>query len=213
LDNNASCTKDGTETAKCDNCQQKDTKVVAGSAFGHTPSSAVYENIVEQDCENDGSRDKVIYCLTCGAELSRNSEILDALGHTAIIDKAVAPTCTQTGLTEGSHCSVCSEVIIAQNVIDANGHSYQDWKIEENSTCISKGIEKRQCSNCEEVESREFDESKDHIDFDHDNKCDMCGEKLPNENKAAKVAAIAGGSVAGAGGMFSLLWFVFKKRA
>ncbi len=43
--------------------------------------------------------------------------------HTPVTDPAVAPTCTETGLTEGSHCSVCGEVIVAQEVMPALGHS------------------------------------------------------------------------------------------
>ena len=46
--------------------------------------------------------------------------------HTEVIDPAVSPTCTTTGLTEGKHCSVCNKVIIAQNVVDALGHNYID---------------------------------------------------------------------------------------
>ena len=38
-------------------------------------------------------------------------------GHTVVIDKAVEPTYTSTGLTEGSHCSVCGEIIVAQEII------------------------------------------------------------------------------------------------
>ena len=34
--------------------------------------------------------------------------------HTEIIDAAVAPTCTSAGKTEGKHCSVCGEVLTAQ---------------------------------------------------------------------------------------------------
>ena len=37
-----------------------------------------------------------------------------ATGHTEVTDKAVAPTCTATGLTEGKHCSVCNKVTLAQ---------------------------------------------------------------------------------------------------
>lgn len=48
-----------------------------------------------------------------------------AHSHTVVIDAAVAPTCSDTGLTEGSHCSVCGEIIKAQEVIPATGsHAY-----------------------------------------------------------------------------------------
>ncbi len=43
--------------------------------------------------------------------------------HTVVIDKAVEATCTKSGLTQGSHCSVCHEVIVAQQVIPAKGHT------------------------------------------------------------------------------------------
>ena len=34
-----------------------------------------------------------------------------------MIDERVEPTVTSTGLTEGSHCSVCNEIIVAQEII------------------------------------------------------------------------------------------------
>ncbi len=43
--------------------------------------------------------------------------IIPAKGHTEVIDPYEAPTYDKTGLTEGSHCSVCNLVIKKQEVI------------------------------------------------------------------------------------------------
>ena len=43
--------------------------------------------------------------------------------HVEVKDAAVAPTCTTAGKTEGRHCSVCGEVIKAQQPIPAKGHT------------------------------------------------------------------------------------------
>ncbi len=46
-------------------------------------------------------------------------KIIPAIGsHDVIIDEAVQPTYDKTGLTEGSHCGRCDEVLVEQIVID-----------------------------------------------------------------------------------------------
>ncbi len=89
----------------------------------HTPNSAVRENEVSATCSAFGSYDEVIYCSECDTELSREKKEITKLPHTEVVDEAVSPTCTEAGLTEGKHCSVCTEVIIAQETVGENGHT------------------------------------------------------------------------------------------
>ena len=136
------CTNTGlTEGKKCTECGEilVDQEVVA--ALGHTEGVVVVENNVAPDCENTGSYDNVVYCTVCDAELSRATITVDALGHTEVIDAAVAPTCTATGLTEGKHCSVCDKVLIAQETVAANGHTDGDAVTENEvaATCAADG--------------------------------------------------------------------------
>lgn len=50
-------------------------------------------------------------------EIDKDSVVIRAKGHTSVKDPAVAPTHTSTGLTEGSHCSVCGATIKKQEVV------------------------------------------------------------------------------------------------
>ena len=63
--------------------------------------------------------EKKIVC-ECGDFIT---EAIAATGHKEVKDKAVAATCTNTGKTEGSHCSVCGEVLKAQETVQATGHN------------------------------------------------------------------------------------------
>ena len=66
-----------------------------------------------------------VTCDDCGAVIS--TEVITAPGHTAVVDAAKDPTCVDTGLTEGSHCSVCNAVLVAQQTVPATGvHTFVD---------------------------------------------------------------------------------------
>ena len=74
-----------------------------------------------------------------------------AIPHTEVVDKAVEPTCTETGLTEGKHCSVCSAVLVEQKVVPAKGHTEVIDKAVE-PTCTKTGLtEGKHCSVCNKV--------------------------------------------------------------
>ena len=76
---------------------------IIGEAHVHTPAAPVIENEVPATCTAAGSYDSVVYCSECGAELSRETVGIPALGHnwSAWISN-----------NDGTHsrtCSVCSE--------------------------------------------------------------------------------------------------------
>ena len=45
--------------------------------------------------------------------------------HAPVIDAAVPPTCTEPGLTKGSHCSVCEAVLTPQEPVEKLGHRWE----------------------------------------------------------------------------------------
>ena len=71
--------------------------------------------------------------------------------HTPVIDPAIEATCTENGLTEGTHCSKCGGVIYAQKLIQSKGHTVVVDKAV-NATCLSEGLtEGSHCSVCGEI--------------------------------------------------------------
>lgn len=64
------------------------------------------------------------------ANINDVTALLDYLAHgcehEAVIDARIEPTCTEAGLTEGRHCSICEEVFVAQEEISPLGHDYVD---------------------------------------------------------------------------------------
>lgn len=68
--------------------------------------------------------------------------------HTEVIDKAVKATCTEDGLTEGKHCSVCKQVLVKQEKIDALDHDYKETVVE--PTAEADGYVLHKCDRCED---------------------------------------------------------------
>ncbi len=110
------------ETAKtCERCGETE-----GEALGHSWKEAT--------CEEPKT------CKRCGKVEGK------AKGHTEVIDKKVEPTCTQSGLTEGKHCSVCNKVLQAQTKISALGHDYKS--VVTKPTTTKQGYTTHTCTRC-----------------------------------------------------------------
>ena len=88
-------------------------------------------------------------CAVCGDSYV-DSET-DIVAHNEVIDAAVEATCTTTGLTEGSHCSVCGEVLKAQENVPTIAHTEViDAAVDADCTTAGK-TQGSHCSVCGEV--------------------------------------------------------------
>ena len=138
------CTEPGiSEGSHCSRCGETIVTQVIIEAKGHN----YFTVVTEPNCLNGGFT--TYTCLDCGH--SYVSDYTDAKGHKETVDSAKAPTCTQEGLTEGSHCEACGLVLTKQEIIPATGHTE---KIVEgyDSTCDKEGkTDGVVCSVCGKV--------------------------------------------------------------
>lgn len=73
--------------------------------------------------------------------------------HYPVIDESKVPTCTDDGMTEGSHCSLCKTVIKAQETIPADGHTWDNGNVTKAATCKKEGVKTYTCTICKETKT------------------------------------------------------------
>ena len=93
---------------------------------------------------------------TCQACRATKTETVPAVGHTVVIDSAVAATCESAGKTEGRHCSVCDKVLIEQKTVKATGHNWDEGKITQEATCEKSGVRTYTCKTCKKTKTGEI---------------------------------------------------------
>ena len=149
----ATCTSTGkTEGSHCSVCGTVIKAQTEIAKKAHTYGS--WKVVKSVTCTVDGSKERS--CTECG---KKETQAIAKTGHTEVKDAAVEATCTSTGKTEGSHCSVCGTVIKAQTEIAKKAHTYGSWKVVKSATCTVDGSKERSCTECGKKETQAIAET------------------------------------------------------
>lgn len=129
----------------------------------HTAGSVKIENRTSATCGVPGKYDEVVYCRSCGTQMSRVTKTVSSLPHSPadpVIENNVNPTCSSQGSYDSvTRCSSCKTEISRETVItDALPHTPGSVIREDNSvpTCTEDGsyYEITKCSVCTSEISR-----------------------------------------------------------
>jgi len=140
----STCTQTGWyEYDTCSRCDYTTFKVM--EMADHTPGKAVKVDIIIPKCEKAGSYSEVVYCTECGAELSRESKVINALGHDLVNAAAKAATCSSVGWNEYNYCRRCDYTEYEEIPVDPNAHKYGEWITDTQPGCFTEGTKHRVC--------------------------------------------------------------------
>ena len=155
----------------CDWDYEKSTLPAGSTPHEHTPGEPTEENVVPATCQHAGSYDKVVYCTTCGEELSREEIVIGKLLHTPgepVQENVVPATCQHAGSYDKVvYCTSCGEELSREEIVIGKllhtpGEPTQDMMAGKPATCEEDGFKVMVtcCTVCGEELGRETVELK-----------------------------------------------------
>ena len=138
-----------TEGKYCSVCDE-----VLVAKFVIPTTSHLYSNVVitPPTCKDQGYTS---YICACG-----DSYIGDythpTYQHSWGYSPPVEATCSSQGLTAGVHCSLCGEVLLAQETTSTVIHNYGHWVIIKEPTLTENGLREGTCCECGLKETRSY---------------------------------------------------------
>ena len=153
VDNAPTCSAPGVRHRTCQRsgCGAEEEESIPATG-DHKASDPVRENETAAGCESAGSYEEVVYCSTCGEEMTRTSGTTAALGHDWGEWEVIEAASCQPGL-ERRICRRCEKT--EERTIDATAeHDYietdetYEEEYEENGYTVNEFGHYRQCSVC-----------------------------------------------------------------
>lgn len=153
---------------------------VAAYSVGNTPGGHAFGSTWETDGESHWH-----ICTKCGEEFDKelhtggNATCTEKAvcekcytsygeepeGHKTTIVNKKAATCTESGYTGDTVCTVCGETVLYGEEIPAMEHSYGEWVVTEEATCQKEGCKERECSVCHNIEYEVIEQLDHHFSF------------------------------------------------
>lgn len=142
----ATCDEGGLDTFTCSRCDYTETQETEALEHAWIDIEAV-----DADCVNAAGVKQI--CDNCGETrvVSFEGELAEsAKGHNPEAVEYVAPTCSTTGLTGKTICSVCGEILDegTEVPVDENAHVPVLSSTLREATCTTTGIGKYTCEYC-----------------------------------------------------------------
>ena len=106
----------------------------------HIHDYGEWKTAKQATCTENGTNER--FC-GCG---EKQTQTVEATGHTIVVESAVVGTCTTDGKTEGQHCSKCNAVLKESTVITATGHQYGEAVITVEASCVRTGTKTYTCT-------------------------------------------------------------------
>ena len=171
---NASCTKAGKKTRKCSECDYLENEEipakghhytieviepdclkqgytlhtcdVCGDSFKDTTVKALGHDFSEWLVQEPANCTKTgILVRNCSRCDEKETKEIPMLAHT-YKSEVIEPTCTEQGYTLHT-CTNCGDAY-KTDTTDALGHSFGDWAIRKDSTCVKDGVKYHVCERC-----------------------------------------------------------------
>ncbi|MBO5315770.1 MAG: trypsin-like peptidase domain-containing protein [Clostridia bacterium] len=133
------CTEEGSRSQECSYCNSITYTPIPKA--DHTYKSSTITK--PATCKETG--EKTAQCANCSQKIVES--IPKTNDHAPIIDDAVQATCTATGLSQGSHCRVCNQVLTEQSVTPMVPHNLTET-ITKKATSTQSGTKMFSCTNC-----------------------------------------------------------------
>ncbi|MBQ4273992.1 MAG: hypothetical protein IJB94_03340 [Clostridia bacterium] len=151
-----------------------DNSDTEGTTPSHSHAFGDWQITHDATCTKKGQQER-----TCSCGEKEIQEIA-ALGHTEVVDSAVAPSCTTDGLSAGMHCSVCGEILLQQEVTPA-AHVWAQTELISYPTCFTEGEEHRVCRTCGVEETAPIEPLEHNFVQDEETKlysCTICDARI-----------------------------------